>query len=171
VDDTTRCQLVVLNSTSKLHLNSTLTPLLNSSHQPGEIWVHTLELNSTIWIPVLTESGWKHFIQISSIYHPHIIQISSTYHPHFIQILSRYHPHIVQISATYHPDIIHISSRYHPNIIHISSRYHPHIIHISSRYYPHIVQISVFKLQPPNLVKSRVFTLIWHDYRRWKLPF
>ena len=33
VDDTTRCQLVVLNSTSKLHLNLTLTPLLNSSHQ------------------------------------------------------------------------------------------------------------------------------------------
>ena len=40
VDDSTRWQLVVLNSTSKLHLNLTLTPLLNSSHQLGEIWVH-----------------------------------------------------------------------------------------------------------------------------------
>ena len=47
VDDTTRCQLVVLNSTSKLHLNSTLTSLLNSSHQLGEIWVHKLDLDST----------------------------------------------------------------------------------------------------------------------------
>ena len=40
VDDTTRWQLVVLKSTSKLLLNLTLTPLLNSSHQLGEIWVH-----------------------------------------------------------------------------------------------------------------------------------
>ena len=47
VDVTTRCQLVVLNSNSKLHLNSTLTPLLNSSHQLGEIWVHKLALNSS----------------------------------------------------------------------------------------------------------------------------
>ena len=40
-------------SWSKLHLNSTLTPLLNSSHQLGEIWVHKLDLNSNFWIPVL----------------------------------------------------------------------------------------------------------------------
>ncbi len=33
VDDTTRYQLVFLNFTSKFHLNLTLTPILNSSHQ------------------------------------------------------------------------------------------------------------------------------------------
>ena len=49
------------NSTSKLHLNLTLTPLLNSSHQLGEIWVLKLDLNSTFWIPVFTQSptGWN----------------------------------------------------------------------------------------------------------------
>jgi len=67
VDDTTRCQLVVLNSTSKLHLNPTLTPLLNSSHQLGEIWVQKLNLNLTFWIPVFTESGWKLGVQISTL--------------------------------------------------------------------------------------------------------
>ena len=44
------------NSTSKIHLNLTLTPLLNSSHQLGEIWVLKLDLNSTFWIPVFTQS-------------------------------------------------------------------------------------------------------------------
>ena len=65
-------QLLVQNSTSKLHFNSTLSPLLNSTYQMGEIWVHKLDLNSTFWIPVFTT-------HISPKYHPNIIQISPRY--------------------------------------------------------------------------------------------
>ena len=34
--------------------------------------------------------------------------------------------------------------------------------------YPHVIQISPIRyfLQPPNLMKSRVLTQIWHDYCR-----
>ena len=74
VDDTPSCFIVVLNSTSKLHFNLTLTPLLNSTYQLGEIWVHKLDLNSTFWIPVFTA-------QISLKYYPDITQISSRCHP------------------------------------------------------------------------------------------
>ena len=109
----------VLNSTTKLHFNSTLTPLLNSTYQLGEIWVHKLDLNSTFWIPVFTTHG--------PTYHPNIIQISSKYHPNIIQISSKYHPNIIQISFKYHPNITQISSKYHPDITQISSRYHPDI--------------------------------------------
>ena len=67
-------QLVVLNSTTKLHLNSTLTPLVNSSHQLGaktqlkldflnpsfyqvrvKTWISKLHLNSTL-TPLLNSS-------------------------------------------------------------------------------------------------------------------
>ena len=59
--NTTRCQLFVLNSNSKLHLNSTLTPLLNSSPQLGKNLSAKFDLNSTFWIPVFTKSpiGWN----------------------------------------------------------------------------------------------------------------
>ena len=54
----------------------------------------------------------------------------------------------------------------------ISSRYYLDITHISSKYHPYIVQISPgrYFLQLPNLMKSRVWTQIWHDYCRKKTP-
>ena len=60
MNDTTSCQLY----TSKLHFNSTLTPLLNSCHQLGEIWWHKRDQNSTFLIPVMIKSGWKLGVQI-----------------------------------------------------------------------------------------------------------
>ena len=56
----------MLTRCPKLHLNSTFTPLLNSSLQEGEIRVKKLDLNSNFWIPVFTKSGWKFGFQIST---------------------------------------------------------------------------------------------------------
>ena len=117
---------------------------------------------------------YKGIYTVSSRYHPNIIQISFKYHPDITPISYRYHPNIIQISSKYYPDIIQILSRYHPDIIQISSKYHTDIIQISSRYNPNIIQKTSSEhrfLQPPNLVKSRVLTQIWHDYCRWKLHF
>ena len=75
-------QLVVLNFTSKLHFNSTLTPLLNSTYQLGEILVHKLDLNSIFCKPQF----------LPPTYHPNIIQISSRYHPDINLVNSRVLP-------------------------------------------------------------------------------
>ena len=67
---------LVVNSTLNLHCNSILTPLLNSTYQQDEIWVHKL-----------------YFLN-PSFYHPHITQISSKYYTDITQISSRYHQDI-----------------------------------------------------------------------------
>ena len=112
-------------------------------------------------------------VWISYTYHLDLIHISSRNHTH---ISSKFHPRIIEISPSNHPYITHISSRNNPNITHIIQ-----ILHISSKYYPcmfpkcypHVIQISPIRyfLQPPNLMKSRVLTQIWHDYCRKKLHF
>ena len=58
----------------------------------GEIWVHKLDLNSTVWIPVLPPT-----------YHPNIVQISSRYHPNIIQISPRYQ---LGENLSFNPDMV-----------------------------------------------------------------
>ena len=90
VDDTTSCYLGVLNSTSKLLFNSTLTPLLNSTYQMGEIWEHKLDLNSTFWIPVFTT-------RISPKYHPDNTHWTSIFKTSLLGENSRFNPDMARL--------------------------------------------------------------------------
>ena len=148
--------------------------------------VRRLQAKTPLWISIKTPLL---IIQIFPKYHPNNIQKSSRYHPHITHISSIYHPHIVQISPGQYflqpPNLV--KSRVLTQIWHdycrkklhfeirlklhfSSSRYYPNINQISFRNYPEIIQ-STSILQFPQLVKSRVFIQIWHNYCRWKLHF
>ena len=130
---------------------------------------------------------------ISGLYVGDIIHISPTYRQNITQLIFFTTPQLDEKSS-FNPDgtiiaekklhfefqlKLHFSSsRYYPNIIQISSRDHqetyPEIIQKSSKNNLEFIQISTSRhqfLQPPNLVKIRVFIQIWHDYCRWKLHF
>jgi len=165
---------------SRYHLDITHT---SPTYHPDDI-THI----SSIYHPYIIQK-----LSIYYTYHPNITHISSKYHPYITHISFKYHSVVflnlvksqvlTQIWHDYCRKKLHFeirlklhfsSSRYYPNIIQISSRNHPEIIQKSSKNHPEIIQISSSRhrfVQPPNLVKSRVFIQIWQNYCRWKLHF